>query len=107
MRVLVVGAGVGGLTAALALRQSGFDAHLYEQARVLREVGAGLRRWAPHAIGDLAIGADGVHSVVREYVAGPDQPTWWPQIAWRAWCRRRSGAKSGSRCASTCSWGRM
>ena len=29
------------------------------------------------------IGADGVHSVVREYVAGPDQPTWWPQIAWR------------------------
>jgi salicylate hydroxylase len=180
MRVLVVGAGIGGLAAALALRESGFDAHVYEQARVLREVGAGLAlgpnavrilhrlglaealravgvrseswdfrdwqsgavlgrvpladageiRWgAPfynvhradlhdalraavgdqhitlgaccvsveqhgsevaigfvdgrQATGDLLVGADGVHSVVREYVAGPDQPTWWPQIAWR------------------------
>ena len=36
-----------------------------------------------HATGDLLIGADGIHSVVREYVAGPDLPTWWPQIAWR------------------------
>jgi salicylate hydroxylase len=34
--------------------------------------------------GDLVVGADGIHSVVREYVAGPDQPTWWPQVAWRA-----------------------
>src|SRR5215203_6977597 len=42
MRILIVGAGIGGLTAALALRQGGFDAHVYEQARVLREVGAGV-----------------------------------------------------------------
>ena len=42
MRVLIVGAGIGGLTAALALRQAGFDAHVYEQAGVLREVGAGV-----------------------------------------------------------------
>ena len=35
------------------------------------------------AVGDLLVGADGVHSVVREYVAGPDQPVWWPQVAWR------------------------
>src|SRR5580765_3720853 len=42
MRVLIVGAGIGGLTAALALPQAGFDAHCYEQAAVLREVGAGL-----------------------------------------------------------------
>ena len=37
----------------------------------------------PDVRGDLVVGADGIHSVVREYVAGPDQPTWWPQIAWR------------------------
>ena len=42
MRMLIVGAGIGGLTAALALRQAGFDAHVYEQASVLREVGAGV-----------------------------------------------------------------
>jgi salicylate hydroxylase len=42
MRILILGAGIGGLTAALALRQAGFDAHVYEQARALREVGAGV-----------------------------------------------------------------
>src|SRR5215218_7202042 len=180
MRVLIAGAGIGGLTAALALRQAGFDVHVYEQARVLREVGAGvaispnavkvlhrlglaealrtvgvvshsmdsrdwqtgallgrvplaeaaMERWgAPfyhlhradlhdalraalgdqhitlgarcvaveqhasgvttrfadghHATGDVLIGADGIHSVVREYVAGPDRPIWSRQISWR------------------------
>ena len=180
VRVLIAGAGIGGLTAALALGEAGLEVHIYEQATVLGEVGAGLAvgsnavrvlhrlgladalrgvgvlsrswdyrdwqdgallarlpladaavaRWgAPfynvhradfhdalrasvadqhitlgarcvsveqegekvtigfadgrHATGDLLIGADGVHSVDREYVAGPDQPTWWPQTAWR------------------------
>lgn len=41
-RVLIVGAGIGGLTAALALLQRGFDVEVYEQAQELREVGAGL-----------------------------------------------------------------
>ena len=180
MRVLIAGAGIGGLTAALALHQADIEAHCYEQARILREVGAGLllgpntvrvlrrlgldealrpvvtvprsldsrdwkdgsllsrmpfadvavARWgAPaysvhradlhdvlrtalrdehltlgarcvsveehgtevtitfadgrHATGDLLIGADGIHSVVREYVAGPDRPVWSRQISWR------------------------
>lgn len=42
LSVLVVGGGIGGLTAALALRQAGLEAHVYEQASVLREVGAGV-----------------------------------------------------------------
>lgn len=42
MRIMIVGGGIGGLTAALALHQAGFDAHVYEQASVLREVGAGV-----------------------------------------------------------------
>ncbi len=41
-RVLIAGAGIGGLTAALSLLQRGFDVEVYEQASELREVGAGL-----------------------------------------------------------------
>lgn len=43
MRIAIVGAGIGGLTAALALLRRGFDVTVYEQARELKEVGAGLQ----------------------------------------------------------------
>ncbi|MGE5791802.1 MAG: FAD-dependent monooxygenase [Bacteroidota bacterium] len=42
-RILVAGAGIGGLTAALALLKRGFDVDVYEQARELKEIGAGLQ----------------------------------------------------------------
>lgn len=180
LNVLVVGGGIGGLAVALALRRAGVAVHVYEQAAVLREVGAGLalgpnavnvlhrlgladalravgvvplsmdprdghtgariariplaelavQRWgAPfyhlhrsdlhnalraalgeqhltlgarcvaveqdgaeirirfadgrEASGAVLIGADGIHSTVREYVAGPDRPQWSRQISWR------------------------
>ena len=64
MRVLIVGAGIGGLTAALALRQAGFNAHVYEQASVLREVGAGVAI-SPNAVKVLhGLGlAEALHAV--------------------------------------------
>src|ERR1700731_2055457 len=37
------GAGVGGLTAALALARAGFDAAIFERAAVLEEFGAGVQ----------------------------------------------------------------
>lgn len=40
--VLIVGAGIGGLTAALALQRVGFRVSVFEQAGELGEVGAGL-----------------------------------------------------------------
>ena len=43
MRVLIAGAGIGGLTAALALLQRGIEVQVYEQAAELKEVGAGLQ----------------------------------------------------------------
>ena len=43
MRVIVIGAGIGGLAAAAALRDIGVDVRVYEQAPALREVGAGIQ----------------------------------------------------------------
>ena len=47
------------------------------------------------ATGDLVIGADGIHSVVREYVAGPAEPIWWRQIAWRGLAPAAIGHAAG------------
>jgi len=43
MRIGIVGAGIGGLVAALALARRGHQVAVYEQAKVLKEVGAGLQ----------------------------------------------------------------
>jgi salicylate hydroxylase len=57
--VLIAGAGIGGLSAALALLQRGFTVDVYEQATKLEEVGAGVQlspngTRALHAMGVLA-----------------------------------------------------
>ena len=42
-KVVIVGGGIGGLAAALALVRRGIDVDVYEQARELRELGAGVQ----------------------------------------------------------------
>jgi len=183
MKVLIVGGGIGGLTAALCLAREGHDIELFEQAPDFSEVGAGLqlspnctrvlhhlgleealrqfaflpqgtqfRDWKSgrviaeqplgdtvlstygspyyhmhrgdllqvlvaaaqktpgirlntdarvtalqqqpdgvqlslgdnHCDGDLLVGADGIHSVVRSLLWGQQQPTFTGNIAWRA-----------------------
>jgi salicylate hydroxylase len=181
VRVAIIGAGIGGVTAAHALRQRGFEVALFERAPKLGEVGAGLQigpnavkviralglerelravcaeplntvsldwrdatlrfreplrqtaeaRWgAPYLTGhradlldllltgvpeaavrlgirctgcemrgaaavarfddgseveaDVVVGADGIHSVVREGLFGADNPRFTRQICWRA-----------------------
>jgi 2-polyprenyl-6-methoxyphenol hydroxylase-like FAD-dependent oxidoreductase len=41
-RTLIVGAGIGGLTAAIALRRAGVEAEVFERAPELGEIGAGI-----------------------------------------------------------------
>jgi len=41
--VAVIGAGIGGLTAALALLKRGIDVQVYEQSDQLGEIGAGIQ----------------------------------------------------------------
>jgi 2-polyprenyl-6-methoxyphenol hydroxylase-like FAD-dependent oxidoreductase len=59
--ILIAGAGIGGLTAAIALRRAGFDAHVYERAAEIREAGAGITLQA-NAI--LALRTLGLHGAV-------------------------------------------
>jgi 2-polyprenyl-6-methoxyphenol hydroxylase-like FAD-dependent oxidoreductase len=49
MRVLIIGGGIGGLTAAIALRRRGIECEVYERATALAEVGAGISLW-PNAL---------------------------------------------------------
>jgi len=42
LRIAIVGGGIGGLTAALSLRQAGFEADIYEQAPALTHIGGGI-----------------------------------------------------------------
>ena len=42
LKVAVVGAGIGGLSAALSLRRAGFAVDVYEQAAELTEIGGGI-----------------------------------------------------------------
>ncbi len=43
MRTIIVGAGIGGLTTALACNKAGIETVLLEQAEALREIGAGVQ----------------------------------------------------------------
>ena len=157
--VTVIGAGIAGLSAALALHGRGIEVRILERAPALREVGAGLQispngyrvlealglgpqidlvsrpnravlladgisgadvvrmpldgsfrliarpaliqvlAGAVHSAGieialdhpvdvlpeeGIVLGADGLHSVVRPVLNGPDQPFFTGQVAWRA-----------------------
>ena len=41
----IVGGGIGGIAAAVALHRIGIDVSVYERVELLREVGAGMMLW--------------------------------------------------------------
>src|SRR6516165_1595937 len=49
MRIIVVGGGIGGLSAALSLRRAGFEVDVYEQAPELTQIGGGINM-GPNAV---------------------------------------------------------
>ena len=95
---------MGGLTVAATLRQAGFAAVVYEQAGQIARMGAGIQMMPNSLVGvderagrvrlsfedgtdaraDAVIVADGVHSIVRDIIAGPDTPLHKGRIAFRA-----------------------
>src|SRR5882757_2877423 len=75
-RILVIGAGIGGLAAACALRDKGFEVQVYERAAELGEVGAGLQL-GPNAVKVLR--ALGIEKRLRPLAF---EPTSIVSVAW-------------------------
>lgn len=46
LTALVIGAGIGGLTAGIALKRAGLSVDIFERAGEIKEVGAGISIWA-------------------------------------------------------------
>ncbi|MFP5461163.1 MAG: FAD-dependent monooxygenase, partial [Gammaproteobacteria bacterium] len=52
MKVTIIGAGIGGLTAALSLHAAGIACRVYESAAQIRPLGVGINV-LPHAVKEL------------------------------------------------------
>lgn len=46
LKVIIIGAGIGGLTTGIALKQAGYDVTIYERVSKLRPAGAGISLWS-------------------------------------------------------------
>jgi FAD-dependent urate hydroxylase len=46
LKVVIIGAGMGGLTAGIALRQAGYEVEIYDRVSELRPAGAGISLWS-------------------------------------------------------------
>ncbi len=73
MRIAIIGGGIGGLTAALALRQFGFEPEVFEQAPELLEVGAAIIMW-PNAM--RVLHRLGLAERVRQHGGLVEQTLW-------------------------------
>ena len=62
MKAIIIGAGIGGLAAAIALRKADIDVEIFERVNEAREVGAGLSLWA-NAL--KALDLLGLHDVIH------------------------------------------
>jgi 2-polyprenyl-6-methoxyphenol hydroxylase-like FAD-dependent oxidoreductase len=69
-KIIVAGAGIGGLAAALSLIKRGFEVEIYEQAQMLQEIGAGVQL---SANGMLVLHELGLAIQIMEEAAHPER----------------------------------
>jgi len=78
------------------------DAQLAHYEQDARQVTAVLAN-GKQAVGDVLIGADGIHSALRTQMLGPDQPNFTGNVAWRSVVPvERLGADAPD--PSVCAW---
>jgi salicylate hydroxylase len=82
-RILISGAGIGGLTAALALLQRGFDVEVYEQTASLGEIGAGFQVGANGAHVLFALGLEAALKSVYALPTGKEVRLWNSGQSWK------------------------
>lgn len=82
-RILMAGAGLGGLTAALALLRDGHDVRVFEQAAQLGEVGAGLQLSANATRVLSLLGVDPAVRDVASLPAGKQVRLWNTGQTWK------------------------
>src|SRR5947207_15952516 len=76
LKVLIAGGGIGGITTALALRQRGIEALLFEQAEAFRQVGAGIQISANATRILRTLGLGEALARVAVYPEGRDYRAW-------------------------------
>lgn len=69
LRIALVGGGLGGLAAAIALSRRGFDVRIFEQSNEIKEVGAGITL-TPNAVKILS--ALGLEAGIKKHGFGID-----------------------------------
>src|SRR5579872_5753805 len=98
MTVLIIGAGVAGLTTALSLHQIGADCRVFESVERIEPLGVGINT-LPHAVRELTelgladrLAASGIPTAELAYYSKHGQPIWseprgvaagynWPQFS--------------------------
>ena len=81
--IAIVGGGIGGLTAALALLRRGIDVDVYEQAPELRELGAGVQISANGTRVLHALGLEAALEAVQVEPAGKAVRLWDTGQSWK------------------------
>ena len=80
MKVIVIGAGIGGMSAAIALERAGFETEVYEAVAEMKPVGAAISVW-PNGV--KCLNALGLKQPLRALSGN---------MAWMAYYDARSGA---------------
>jgi FAD-dependent urate hydroxylase len=80
LKVVIIGAGIGGLTTGIAMKQAGYRVEIYDRAQELRPAGAGISLWSNgvKVLNRLGLGAKlaaiGGEMNAMEYRSHTDEP---------------------------------